>query len=1340
MAAGGIATKRTPRATEAAKPKSKPKPVARAAADEASDIDMASDSDDNSQHSEGSDDDNDEEMAEPMLAGENASSEGATKTPEHKKGHPGGKPTNAEIMALNETSLLFKSNLFKLQVDELLSETSVAANTKPTRGLDAALKQIRDVLTSLDDVKEMSTDSASNYVRKQSKASGRLAMIPFPDPSPAVGMPISFGFKAPKVVNIVGSYPLGMGVQRHGGFNVDVVVQMPAELFQERDYLNYRYFYKRAFYVAVLLIGLQQHSAISELFDVEFGSLRSDTRLPIVVLRPKSGVKHLGKLGCTVRILPSIAHDTLPLKRLSPERNYVRPSYISNAKEGSAEGDEANLPATPQYSAAILSDALLLTHMKYLFETTEMCPEFPRAASLLRIWIGQRAAAGRQLGGHRLAGSQRLNGFVLTMVLAWLLRCAHSGVSSGPKLSGTMSAYQLFKGAVEFLAVHDFEETPIQFGTVANLEAFGDNFGAVFVDPTDSLNLLSGVQEWELAELRMEARLTALDINHHVEDRFARVFLSAALTDVSAKYDHVFRLEVDLSKFLSAKHGAELKPARRLAELEFGHPVAAVQNRIASFLSSALEKHTRLIAVHPCADARFEDGVKAMRRHVFFIGVVADAKEAHRLVDLGPNPDLQPEEASRFRAYWGERAELRRFRDGAIRLATVWGAGEVSMEKRASILPRMVAYLLRRHFSIRTAPEVMQADDLFVVDNARPNNAKAFGLVTDPLAGSLFCLSTRIAAFAQTIDIDADSAEQISFEAAVNAFDEFQREIKQLEAQMPLRVLSLHAVAPGLRYASLVPPKPLSMEQGGDDSFIEPLHVIVEFMTSNKWPDDITALHKIKTAFLLRLGEAYTALHPDSRVELVNRFHGRGAADGLLTGASSLTLGAHENMDYEGDNCIDIRHVASGLTFRLSVLCDREGELLAKKAGDMRLAGLVAHAEAIEMAHRRWTRNHIWRPKHHRQILDLCQRHHPAASLTIRLLKRWLSRHMLLGQAVGVPEELAELVALHVFTDVSGGLSEPATGYAGFVRCLGLLAEWRWGEDLFAVDFSADTREASDEDGGVVAKTLAQGVWASSGMSAEAFEALQKAFAEAKEHGKLKGGLRVATEDDPEAAWWGAVAPVLTRRLRTLAKASLECVVSCLDSGSDAQLPQVFTTPLDDYDFIIRLRRDVVCRKYEQLPRSAVLPECGEAEVADEDVLDEPEIFKNLLPTMQQSQQRVLGKLPASRRHANPFQRPGMVGFDPVALYVRDLANVYRDSMLLFNDVYGGHIIAGLWNPTVVGKPVAFAANLLANVQVASEVKASSSRPMVSYNVEAVLEEMARLGEGIVESISVKRD
>ncbi|KAJ2471477.1 hypothetical protein IWW56_006326, partial [Coemansia sp. RSA 2131] len=66
------------------------------------------------------------EADELKLAGEN-----------HESGTSGGTErsktrgaTNAEIMALNEASLLFKSNLFKLQIDELLGETLVTAGSK----------------------------------------------------------------------------------------------------------------------------------------------------------------------------------------------------------------------------------------------------------------------------------------------------------------------------------------------------------------------------------------------------------------------------------------------------------------------------------------------------------------------------------------------------------------------------------------------------------------------------------------------------------------------------------------------------------------------------------------------------------------------------------------------------------------------------------------------------------------------------------------------------------------------------------------------------------------------------------------------------------------------------------------------------------------------------------------------------------------------------------------------------------------------------------------------------------------------------------------------------------
>ncbi|KAJ2713899.1 U3 snoRNP protein, partial [Coemansia spiralis] len=985
--------------------------------------------------------------------------------------------------------------------------------------------------------------------------------------------------------------------------------------------------------------------------------------------------------------------------------------------------DGAELPATPQYNAAVLGDALLVTHMKYLFETAEMCPEFPRAAALLRVWRSQRAAADRCVGTQKLAGTRRISGFVLTMVLAWLVRSPRSGAGLGPRLAGSMNAHQLFKGAIEFIAAHDFVARPVQFGDDADVAAFGNGGAGVLVDPSSMTNLLAGAQPWELAELRIEARQTALDLNHHSEPQFDRVFLSAALADVTAKYDHVFRLDVDLAQFLSPRHGAGLDVARRMAELECGHPVVAVQGRVARFLGAALQRQTRLVAVHPCADASFGDRTRINRRHVFYIGIVADADEARRLVDLGPNPDVEPQAAASFRAWWGERAELRRFRDGSIRLATVWGATSMSIESRAMILPRMVAYLLRKHVAVHAQPEILHPDDL-------P------GASGGEAAGHLFSLAGRLALFASTRDLAESDADKVTFEAAIGGLDQLQRDIKGVESQLPLRVLALHPVAPGLRYASLAPPKPLALDRGGDDAHIEPLHVLLEFTTSTKWPSDMAALHKVKAAFLLRLAECYTAAHPGAQATAGNRLYGYGAADGVLTGGSPTTLGASaDDFDYERDNYLDIRHPGCGLTFRLSILCPTEPVLLEEQAKELRLAGLAPRADALERARRRWLRCNQWRARHHRRILDLCQRHHPAASLTIRLLKRWLSRHMLLGQPSGVPDEVAELVVARVFTDAWAGLAAPASSYAGFVRSLQLLATWRWKDDLCVVDFTAVT--SSDD-----TRPPAHGVWAAEGMAADAYAAVQAAFDDAKKKNQLKGALRIVSEDDPDAQHWGTVSPVLTRRLRSMASASLSEIARCLDVGSDAGLPQVFTAPLTDYDFVIKLDRDAVCRRHEQPPRAA-FETADDVDGSDPTdgaaAADGEEVFKNLVLAAQPqgTPQGENGSLPRVKQHGNPFGQPGVVGFDPVALFVRDLVNVYRDALLVFSDVHGGAHIAGLWNPAIVRQPVPFVAAMQANMQPVSG-QAPGSRPIAVGNTAAMLEEIIRLGDGLIADVVVQ--
>ncbi|KAJ1883959.1 U3 snoRNP protein, partial [Kickxella alabastrina] len=346
--------------------------------------------------------------SETKLAGENTGNgdgDNDNDTAAAGKQHRGGKAaTNSEIMALNEAALLFKSNLFKLQADELLGEALVVAGTKETRGLDAALRQIREVLVALEEVPAVDVDAASNLARKLGVS------IPFPDPAPPAGMALQLAFSAPAAVTVVGSYALGMAVRTRSGITVDVAAQMPAALFQDRDHLNCRYFYKRAFYVAMLVAGLRR-SALNDAFDIGVEAVRDDARLPAVVLRPRTR-----RVGGSVRLLPCIAGDTLALARLGGARNSLRPSFIA---AGAADEDA---PATPQYNAALAGDALMVVHMRFLHETAGMCPAFARGAALLRVWLRQRVGLGAQA---------RVTGFALSLVLAWLVRQGRVGSGLG---------------------------------------------------------------------------------------------------------------------------------------------------------------------------------------------------------------------------------------------------------------------------------------------------------------------------------------------------------------------------------------------------------------------------------------------------------------------------------------------------------------------------------------------------------------------------------------------------------------------------------------------------------------------------------------------------------------------------------------------------------------------------------------------------------------------------------------------------------------------------------------------------------------------------------------------
>lgn len=107
--------------------------------------------------------------------------------------------------------------------------------------------------------------------------------IPFPDPGLGNDLPYKLLYSPPSDINVVGSYPLRTMTKTYHLSAVDMVVTMPASIFREKDFLNYSYFYKKAFYLACLAAGLQR-SAGQE-FECRFSHLGGNRLQPILLVK-----------------------------------------------------------------------------------------------------------------------------------------------------------------------------------------------------------------------------------------------------------------------------------------------------------------------------------------------------------------------------------------------------------------------------------------------------------------------------------------------------------------------------------------------------------------------------------------------------------------------------------------------------------------------------------------------------------------------------------------------------------------------------------------------------------------------------------------------------------------------------------------------------------------------------------------------------------------------------------------------------------------------------------------------------------------------------------------------
>ncbi|KAH9855524.1 Nrap protein [Lenzites betulinus] len=1006
-------------------------------------------------------------------------------------------PTGEELRKIKDATDLYRSTSFKLQIDALLP--NVRPKYDQSQPLDDLLMSLHKLIMSLPPIAPQHPLHASR------KFSAMGIEIPYVRPLPTDDVNWKVAFEKPSEILLVGSWPTKTAVKANDSlkYELDLALEIPSSLLQEKDYLNGRAFQKRAFYLAVVASAVAKDRSLA--CNVHYESTGGDPRRTSIVLRPRSGSLNegLGKNDIQIRIIAYISQSSIPLQRLSPARSNIR----ATATDESSQEEPTSL-----YNTAFMLMTTARAHLLHVHALLQSVPGFADALTLLRVWANQR--------GYGLGNRMCVRGFEgKGMLWVSLLDLVVNGEEPLPMSAGRastkrkplgkgLSSYQLFKAALDFLARHKYSDGHV-FVKSANGYRFPpssySNQEAVLVDATSSVNLLADVplSSLDLLSYDAQATLDALNTPTLSEDPFQTSFLKDH-RDVFGRFDLVARVDLGSAKMrtVSAHHVAD-----------HGSMYNMMLSTLVTTLRRGLGDRAKAIAIlHTSSDVRPTSQAHPSQPSVVYIGVVLHCDHAFRLVDHGPAAEEQESERTRqFRDFWGDKAELRRFKDGSIAESVVWNIK--NSDERAQIPSMIIRHLLAWHFGI--------------VDDAVETWQTQFD--------GLLRLPESVASLYQ----GAGSA--VGFKSALSAFDSLVKQIKALDDQFPLAVLNVSPTSSALRHTDVFVPIAVSPSSRSvlpkSASYLPAMEVVVEFEKSGRWPDDLRAIQKMKLAFFERLASILMD-----------------AVKGLQ---ANVVLGERpERLEIEDEAALEIV-TAEGWAFRLRILHDREATLLERIINDLPHIpkALRQSADDVNPRERRmaidarevYLRRYIQGPRHHRAVAALCHKF-PAFAGTVRLTKRWFAAHWLLRGHVS--EEAVELLCAYVFLRAGLPLAgsaasnsrslEPGSKERGFAQVVEFLKEWDWTQGLVvpldAVEQLGDPAQ------------------------------LNPSVAASQD---VAWSLR--TPYDTAGHTWTSSGPsvVVARRVTSLAQATWAAFRG-LETGA-FNVKRMFHHPVDKYDFVIEL-------------------------------------------------------------------------------------------------------------------------------------------------------------------------
>ncbi|WEW60372.1 U3 snoRNP protein [Emydomyces testavorans] len=939
----------------------------------------------------------------------------------------------ASTVELATASGQFKSNLFKLQVDELLSQLRSDQN-KQLGAVEQHLRRLKNIIENIPDIPPKPIRDAEKDLRRKAEV-----VIPFPEPRPSSDVKYTLQYARPANINVVGSFALKTAVKGLETSMIDLAVTIPGGLLQKKDYLDYRYFHKRAYYIACIAAGIK--ASKDSVFDLKYAYQDDDKLRPVLLIKVIDGINS-GHSHLRVRVLTAVKDDMFPVHQTLPTSQNVR--RILPAHEA-PETSPGLLEFTSFYNSTLRAESSVTAYLKLLHGATIKCPAFRDACILGRTWLRQRGfgtAVGRGGFGH----------FEWAVITALLLE---TGAGNGkPLFSITYNAYQIFKAMIQFLGGRDLTMPYVLFSAELAHKIHPSNHPILF-DGKQGINLLYKMTIWSYQLLRHESIMTLKMLNDVRFDHFDNIFIN--------------RIDYPLCRF---DESVTFKPRSwqptALDALLYSRSVYDV-------FMKALGDRAKLVHITCCDSSQWSitSSVNETAAAVVSVGLLINPDNGHRIVDHGPLAD-DKEAALAFRSFWGDKAELRRFKDGTIAESLVWS----DRQSDGSIIHQILTYILRRHFDLERNAISFTGLDLH----------EKFPAISDSIKPTAL------------------------FQPVLDAFNSLSSKLRRIDG-LPLTFRQLYAASPALRYSSLHLPV-------GARGRLQPADVILQFESSSRWPDDLTAIQVTKLSFLVKIGEL-----------LESSEGGVSCRVGLEDNTGRLQNAAYLDIDF-----------SSMVTFRLRIYHEREQVLLERRLKDRDLG--TREKEHLASSLIAYKRTFTQQLQHTRAIQTLATRY-PLLSPTVRVFKLWINSHLL---APHFCEELLELLVCHVFL-YPYPWSAPSSVTSGLLHTLHFLSRWDWEREPLVLDFNNELTSHDLAD--IKTRFVA---W-------RKIDPLMNTIS-----------LFVASNLDRDGATWTQQArppKVVALRISSLAKAAMDLVK---EKGVDLRFSDLFRTPLRDYDFLFHLK------------------------------------------------------------------------------------------------------------------------------------------------------------------------